>query len=238
MSDMTVIYYSANREDSVFAANIINEMMKAKGDSEIVSVTHKPMDLGRNIVVPDGIGWSGYNSVRQLRMGLLEAKTRFVCNFETDTIYPPDYFSFRPPNEGTLYMPQPTWLAFASRRTRKYYSLKRHGFEGSIVSHRETLLKIIDEWCDGMPEWFESDSAHDQFRYTLPQPLQHIKHKPYHWGKKSQRFPVTSPVLSFKTTENLHARSMHLKETNTAFLEPFGDINELLKRMYSEPVPA
>lgn len=231
---MTVIYYSANRENPVFAANIISEMMKAKGDAEIVSVTHKPMELGRNIVVPDGVGWSGYNSVRQLRLGLLEAKTPFVCNFESDTIYPPDYFSFRPPREDTLYIPQPTWLAFP---TRNYYSLKRHGFEGSIVAHRETLLKVIDEWCDGMPEWFESNEAHYKFQSELPLPFQEVKHKPYHWRKKSERFPVSYPVLSFKTTENLHTKSMHLKETNTQFLEPFGDINDLLRRMHSEPVP-
>ena len=234
---MTVIYYSANRETPAFAANIINALMAAKGDSEIVSVTQKPMALGRNIVV-DRVGWSGYNSVRQLRLGILEAKTPFVCNFETDTLYPPDYFSFRPPQHDTLYIPQPTWIAFASRSTRKYYSLKRHGFEGAIVAYRDAILKAIDEWCEGMPEWFESDAAHDQFRYTLPQPLQHIKHKPYHWRKKSARFPVSIPVLSFKTTENLHSKSMHEKATNTMFLEPFGDIQELLSRMHNEPVPA
>ena len=194
MSGMTAIYYSSNREKPGFEAKIVEGLLKSKGDAKVISVTQKPMDLGHNIVVPEGVGWSGYNSVRQLRLGILAAETPYVCNVESDTLYPPDYFAFRPPAHDTLYMPKPTWLVFASRRTKKYYSLKRHGFEGSIVAHRDALLAAIDAWCEGMPEWIPSDAEHDKIVYATPLPLHRHRRRCNHRieiAKRCKRYPDT-----------------------------------------------
>ena len=51
----TIIYCSSNKELPEFEAKIVANLLKNCGDLPIISVTQKPMDLGRNICVGDDI---------------------------------------------------------------------------------------------------------------------------------------------------------------------------------------
>jgi hypothetical protein len=101
--DLTVIYYSSNKEDPAFEKKITNRIKEQIGTTRLISVTHKPMDMGENIVVGD-VGLSDYNIYRQIQIACLKTHTKYVCTAEADVLYPPTgYFDFIPPDSGSAY---------------------------------------------------------------------------------------------------------------------------------------
>ena len=94
MENLTIIYYSANTE--LFEDKIIAHLKKQAGDIPIISVSRKPLDLGKNICIGEQpICYS--NLWKQILLGLKEAKTEFCLSAESDCLYPPEYFTFIPP---------------------------------------------------------------------------------------------------------------------------------------------
>ncbi|KKT37762.1 MAG: hypothetical protein UW26_C0025G0001, partial [Candidatus Collierbacteria bacterium GW2011_GWF1_44_12] len=59
-NQVTVLYYTSNREDEKFETRIRKNLLKNCGDLPIVSVSQKPIDLGRNICV--GVHENSYTS--------------------------------------------------------------------------------------------------------------------------------------------------------------------------------
>lgn len=101
MNDLTILYYSSNREKPEFEKMVTDSILRIVGDTPIISITHKPMDFGTNICVGD-VGLSDYNIYRQMQIGCLAAKTKYVCTAEADCFYPPTgYFDFKPPKDWT-----------------------------------------------------------------------------------------------------------------------------------------
>ena len=73
MNDLTIIFYTANHISDYFMANIQKQLLKAIGDTPIISVSHKPMKFGQNICVGE-IGRSTYNLYKQVLIGAKYAK--------------------------------------------------------------------------------------------------------------------------------------------------------------------
>lgn len=92
---ITGIYYTSNKEDEAFENKIKDKLLAVCGDIPIISVSHKPIKLGKNICVGD-VGASDHNLFRQVLMGCREAKTPYVISCEADCLYPPEYFQFIP----------------------------------------------------------------------------------------------------------------------------------------------
>src|ERR1700687_5200912 len=95
MNDVTIIYYSSNHEKPEFEQRIKDNILRVSSGLPIISVTQKPIDFGKNIVVGD-VGTSGLNMFRQVQIACRAAKTKFVISAEADCLYPPDYFIFIP----------------------------------------------------------------------------------------------------------------------------------------------
>ena len=72
----TVIYYTSNREHRRFERKIIDSLVKQSDGLDIISVSQKPISLGKNICVGN-VGQSVFNAWRQLQIGVREAKTEF-----------------------------------------------------------------------------------------------------------------------------------------------------------------
>src|SRR3990167_9323101 len=98
----TIVYYTSNREDEAFEKKIRDNLLKVCGDIPIISVSHKPIDLGINICV--GVQETcNYNLFRQIQTGCKLATTPFIISAEADCLYPPDYFQFIPPEPNKCY---------------------------------------------------------------------------------------------------------------------------------------
>ena len=103
MADVTIIYYTSNREKPEYEQMIRDDITRQawKYQIPIISVSQKPIDFGTNICVGD-VGLSDYNIYRQMQIGCLAAKTKYVATAEADCMYPPHgYFNFNPPEGWT-----------------------------------------------------------------------------------------------------------------------------------------
>lgn len=177
MDGNSVIYYSCNREKPEFEKKIIDNIKK-HAKCPIISVTHKPTDLGKNICIGEKpVCYS--NSFKQLLIGLKEAKTEFCIAAESDILYPPEYFTFTPPRKDKVYRYTNLYVHFEGRK----YFWKKNWVEGAQMCGRKHWIKSIEDIL-------ESDSWE-------PEPFKFIfKEKDeYSWQGR--------PVLYFKTREGI-----------------------------------
>lgn len=94
-SDLTLLYYTANRINDHFRDKILDQLKYACPDIPIVSVSQKPMSLGKNICVGN-IGRSLQNIYKQVLAGAKNVSTEYVALVEDDCLYLAEHFNHRP----------------------------------------------------------------------------------------------------------------------------------------------
>lgn len=149
MKDVTVIYYTSNREEDAFEQKIQDKLLKAIGDTPLISVSQKPINFGQNICVGD-VGISDHNIYRQMQLGALKAKTKFVCTAEADCLYPPTgYFDFIPPDENAAYHYTNVWILY-----KGYHVFRKKAFSlCALFSNREYLLSRLHRSIGRREQW-------------------------------------------------------------------------------------
>jgi hypothetical protein len=184
----TIIYYSANIENPVFESKIIDNLKKQAGDNPIISVTRKPMDLGKNICVGETpVCYT--NSFRQLLRGLKEATTDFCIAAESDVLYPKDYFTFAPPLKDKPYRYVNVWVHFDGRD--KFW--KKEFSEGAQMCGTKHWIESIEKVVD--PSNWDLD--------TSPTPIIFPEGAKYAWTGK--------PAITFKTRQAPHFKTGYQK---------------------------
>lgn len=184
----TVIYYSSNRENPQFEAKIVANILKVCGDLPIVSVTHKPVDLGRNIVVGD-VGVSGFNMFRQVLIGCQEATTDLVISAEADCLYPPDYFTFRPERLDVCYRNSNLYVM---GHRRDYYYKKEEGATHAQVIGREFYIETLTKLFEGAPEWCAEEKNFPKERYQKEDVVDEVTY-----------YQTINPVVQIKTGDSM-----------------------------------
>lgn len=210
--DLTVIYYTSNRENPNFERRIKRTLLHTIRGLPLISVSQKPMDFGRNICVGD-VGASGHNAWRQLQIGAMEARTKYVCPTEADFLYPKEYFEFVPPRDDMFYMAQPVYVLFAQRGLGHSFHLKQRGSEAAMVVARDHLLKRLDEIFKGLDMWGPVTEAISIFR-----------------GIRRDHFTMSIPAVTFKTDRNMHRKTPHDTLNKLKDLPYWGNSHALLKR--------
>lgn len=186
-SQLTVIYYTSNREDEKFELKIRRRLLPVIGDLPLISVSQKPIDFGKNICVGD-IGVSNQNTFRQIQVGAKAATTPFIITAEADFLYPPEYFRFIPP-DNACYRLDNVWILYRDSSAgfvRKSYS------EGASVYPREYIIRHIDRRLKGRGMWNPV--------------LEHGRAVPRFFYKDTdfRFFHLDSPAVSIKTREGMH----------------------------------
>lgn len=149
MNDATIIYYTSNREKPDFEARVRENLLKVYGDLPIISVSHKPIDLGKNICVGD-VGVSGFNMFRQVQIACEAATTQFVISAEADCLYPPDYFQFIPPRKDIPYRNSNLYVM---PDQRDFFFYKKEGATHAQIVGREFYLETLKKLFAGAPQW-------------------------------------------------------------------------------------
>ena len=216
MIDATIIYYTNNHEDEIFEKKIRDNILKNSGGLPIISVSHKPIDFGKNICVGTQTNCD-FNATKQLLIGLKEAKTTFAIAAESDVLYPPEYFSFTPPTLDNVYRYTNVWILYAwvGANTKGRYWKKRLS-EGAQMCGREYWINKIETVLDlgGHTEWGTNLTHHPKIFKTLDQ---------YSWSTEN-------PVISFKTTNGLRK---YIGTTGISAKElPFWGLSDELRKKY------
>lgn len=182
MKDVTVIYYTSNREKEDFEAKIKSRLLKTIGNLPLISVSHKPIDFGENICVGD-VGTSDHNIYRQIQLACQSAKTKFVCTAEADCFYPPQgYFDFNPPDESAAYHYMNVWILYEGKPVfrKKAFSLC------GLFTNREYLLSRIER----------SIGRYNMWSKKKPRPL-------FHRFKGWTPFINKVSIVNIKTKEGM-----------------------------------
>lgn len=223
MSDLTVIYYTSNRENPIFEKRIMKSLRHSSRPAPIISVSQKPVDFGENICVGD-VGRSAQNAWRQLLIGCEAAKTRFVCSAESDFLYPKEYFRFVPPTDDAIYTGSPVYIVYAARNKSHWY-LRMRISEAVSVANREYFIEVLKEQLSKKPKW----------RPSLELKVEDAKRKGVHLpdlftGYNIKKFKMKIPAVTFKTDQNMHRKSTHLRDGATRNLIYWGDSVKLIRR--------
>ena len=216
MSDLTIIYYTSNREIESFENKIIESLIENSKGLPIVSVSQKPMNLGNNICVGN-VGVSEINSRRQLLIGAKEAKTKFICSAESDFLYPESFFKFEPLEDNIIYLPVPVFILFAQKRKKTIYSPKRVSSEGCLIVGREYIISILEKMLEGQVMWKEKGSDNRLIPHLLK-------------VGKTKTFKLDIPVVTFKTDRNMHRRTPHEYKKITESIHYWGNAHDLRRK--------
>ncbi len=197
----TIIYYTSNRESPDFEKRVQENLLKVCGDLPIISVSQKPISLGKNICIGD-VGTSGFNMFRQVQIACKEASTPFVISAEADCLYPPDYFKFIPPKKNVCYRNSNLYVM---PDARDYFFYKKEGATHAQIIGREFYLEVLKKLFTNAPKWSieeknfpkerigKSDIFDEILYWKSENPVFQIKtHKGMRYYTHSDRTPISS----------------------------------------------
>lgn len=224
MIDATIIYYTSNKEHNDLETRVKENILRVSGGLPIISVSHKPIDFGKNICVGD-VGVSGFNMFRQVQIACREANTRFVISAEADCLYPPDYFAFRPDRDDACYRNNNLYVM---PDARDFFFKKNEGATHAQIVGREFYLATLDKLFENAPEWSpeeknfpkerlrKEDVFDEILHYTTENPVFQIKtHKGMRYYTNSDRTPIQS-IPYWGDGKAVRAYYLHGKEQNEA----------------------
>lgn len=153
MNDLTVIYYTSNYLDDknpYFLTNTKRQLLRAIGDLPLISVSQKPIALGRNICVGN-TGRSHLNIYRQILTGCKQAKTKYVAMAEDDVLYSYEHFHSELPKPNHFLYDMNKWSIFTWSKPA-VFSYRHRKIVNSLISERKMLIEALEERFDKYPD--------------------------------------------------------------------------------------
>lgn len=143
MNDLTVIYYTANFVDPEFLAITMGHLVQAVDEKSIISISHKPIKLGQNVVVD--LPRHHLSIYRQALIGAKLAKTKYIALAEDDVLYSPEHFEYRP-SEGVFAYNFAVWGVFTWVKPAMF-THKAHGRRAmlNLICERELFIEAMEE---------------------------------------------------------------------------------------------
>jgi len=138
---MTIIYYTDNSLDDKIFKKCQDQLLLAAGSIPIVSVSQRPIELGKNICVGD-IGRSYHSYYTQILEGLKNCNSENVATVEHDCLYSAEHFEFIPPQKDIFYYNINVWFVNCIDGKYSYYSRKA---QSQLICNRQILIKAIEE---------------------------------------------------------------------------------------------
>jgi hypothetical protein len=139
MQDLTVLYITASEMPEKWMEYQTGILLKAIGDTPIISVSRKPMDLGENIldVAPEKSYWNIY---KQMLRAAWRAKTCYVAMVEDDVLYSKEHFLQFRPKRGEVSYNRSRWSLFVWEKN-PIYCLRQRISNCSLIACRKVLIE-------------------------------------------------------------------------------------------------
>lgn len=226
-NDLTILFYTSNTISDYFMNNITKQLLVAAGDIPIISVSHKPMDFGKNICVGE-IGRSVYNIYKQILIGARAATTEYIATAEDDVLYPKEHFEYRPAKDVFAY-DMNKWSIFTWSKPQRFSYRENRRTMTSLIVSREALIKTLEERYAKYPVLEEIDPMIYKYYFGEPGRFEnHLSITPL----KTEQFKATVPHVIFSHDKalgflNLGRRKAH-GNTIKYELEPWGRASDLI----------
>jgi hypothetical protein len=212
----TIVYYTSNRENPEFEQKIIDNLKEQAGDIPIISVSQKPMNLGKNICVGD-VGFSYLNEWRQILIGAKEAKTPYIIFAESDFLYPSEYFKLDPVED--MYVYDNIWIVMNPKYGDWFWRKKQS--EGAQIVKRELLIEKYEKYLEGYPMWWNGEIVIGK---RGDSPLRYLPFKTF----------TGNPAISFKTGDGLRAVTNVNNKNVKRELPYWGSIKKIREKYYGD----
>jgi hypothetical protein len=207
----TIIYYTANRER--FEHKIVADLLSKAGKIPIVSVSQKPMELGKNICIGD-VGYSYLNERKQILMAAETAKTEYVVMAESDFLYPWNYFNFEP-KDANIYRYKNVWIMWLNDQRRINFYKKTATSDGAQIVKRRFLIDLLKKYLAPYPGWYRRNNKNVDPR-----------HSPYH-HIDFEYIDSEIPCVSIKSQEGLTYLTGVFNDNTKENLPYWGNVNNL-----------
>jgi hypothetical protein len=223
MKDLTLLYYTSDVAWPEMTRNVRKHLLEiTEGKLPIISVSQKPLDFGNNVCV-GLIGQSYYNAYKQMLIGALKVKTKYIACVEDDTLYSMEHFAHRPPKD-TFSFNTNMWYTEEDYYFNKY----DHGMCTCIVE-TETLINTLRPRFIKYPTQPESlrmqryfqEPGRDDMKFGIP-------------NAKVELFKTKIPILTFNFFAGLGGKKISREHTPIVEieLEPWGNCLELKKHFW------
>lgn len=247
MTDLTVIYYTANRIPVRFQVAVMEELRRSLsvyGRVPIVALAHWHQDVTHAVdatLRPDVMVWVRVEqtSIAQVYRNILQgcelAQTEYVAFCEDDTLYVPEHFAYRPADADTFaYNERRVVLTrelAANRRRREAFYYFRPRTQMAMGLCRRTLM------IETLRERFA--------KYPNP-PLDTTVAKKAGWGEPGRyeknlglpprrlerRAWTERPNVTFNHGGLMGRRRVNPDDARFTTVEPWGDANALWERIH------
>ena len=217
MNKIAILYYSSCTEEELLENKIRQNIIKNKGNLELVSVTQKPLNnFGKNINV--GKHDNCYaNEFRQIQIGLQEITSQYVLVTEADCLYPPEYFHFNPQKNADYYRFDNVWVHTYQNPLQKDALFYFKGFSDCAqLINRNFWLKKLDECLNDRTQWSKASDP--------PPPRLGIG------TDRENVWTSQNPVITFKTNYGVSRRTEVKKNVTPKENLPFWGSAQLLRK--------
>jgi hypothetical protein len=149
----TIIYYTDHSLGEPLFTKCQQHLVKVAGTLPIVSVSHTPIALGRNIAIGKRKR-SWLLLYQQLLKGVEEATTDYVAMAEHDCLYHEEHFAFVPPRDDTFFYNENTlfvqWSDINHPDLKGMYSRwpSQRLALSSLICNRQLLLDTLNQRLD------------------------------------------------------------------------------------------
>jgi len=179
VSDLTVIYLTANRMPSRWVEFHREHLLRAVEGHPLITVSAEPVDLpGTHLFQHPPFGaWNVYSSIL---CAAQVADTKYVAVAEDDTLYPARHFSdFRPKDDEVAY-DLARWSIFSWQPNPFFSAIRRHG-NFTMIGPRELVIEALEERERVHPNAKGSDYSGEIGRVHVEQKLRVSRRKLVEW---------------------------------------------------------
>lgn len=132
MSDLTVIYYTADVIPKYFAVYVKRILYNALGTNEFIQIRQQP-DVKR----------SHLQIYRNALKGAKLARTRFIALAEDDVLYTPEHFTYRP-QKGIFAYNMSVWSIYTWVKP-PIFSYKDRRNLSQLICERDLFIEAMEE---------------------------------------------------------------------------------------------
>jgi glycosyltransferase involved in cell wall biosynthesis len=140
------VYYTDNTcAEKIF--KVARAQLQSVFTGPIVSVSHYPVGIGKNIIVD----WerSVLTMFKQILLGLETIKADVIYLTEHDILYHPSHFDFTPPKTDVFYYNRNTWKVNSDTGQALFYYTKQtsgvSGYRDALMEHYRNRIKIVEQ---------------------------------------------------------------------------------------------
>ncbi len=148
MNDLTVLYYTANTLKEPFATKVREVLWNAKGESPLISVSQKPLNYGKNIIV--NLPHAYLSIYKQILIGAKATETEYLALAEDDCLYSKEHFLFRPKSDEFAF-DMARWSIY-SWSNPPIFSLKYRHSNSTLIAPTKLLVNALEERFAKFPD--------------------------------------------------------------------------------------